>query len=66
MWMVVYITKSERLAVAVEQYLMAEGFLVKRKPANNERASKDQYYEMLVPEAEAQEAIEVLTDKGYL
>ncbi|MBP1930300.1 glutamate decarboxylase [Ammoniphilus resinae] len=55
MWTVIYISPSVKMAEKIQERLTAEGFLVKVK-----QAAVSKQYEMLVPESELDEALEVL------
>ena len=64
MWMVVHMAKSKALALEVCQQLEREGFLVKLCPVYRARSDEENYFELMVPEAEAAEARQVLLDSG--
>jgi len=55
MWTVIYISPSIKLAEKIQEQLTAEGFLVKVK-----QAAVSKQHEILVPESELDEALEVL------
>lgn len=59
MWTVVYMAHNEADAQNVKSILSDEGFLVKIKPIGKD---EDRVYEVLVPNGEAEEAHEVLSD----
>ena len=65
MWTVVYMAQSKDIATALEQILTKEGILVKLRPISKSHDSNDNYYEVLVPEAEGEEAHSVIIEKGY-
>ena len=45
--------------------LTNEGILVKLRPISKNHENNDNYYEVLVPEAEVEEAHSVIIEKGY-
>jgi hypothetical protein len=45
--------------------LTEEGILVKLRPISKSHDNSDNYYEVLVPEAEVEEAHSVIIEKGY-
>ena len=59
MWLVVYMCASLQMADAVEQLLYSEGFLVRRR-----EVLSSGMVELCVLESEAQEAREMLVEKG--
>jgi len=65
MWTVVYVAPDEATAEQVKEKLVAEGFLVKVRSAGASRAGGG-VFEILVPQAEAEEANELLNDTWAL
>ena len=65
MWIVIHITKSKDAAKEVENALASEGILVKIKGVYKQKNENDNYYEILVLESEAEEAKEILVEKGF-
>lgn len=65
MWTVVYMAQSRDIAAKLEEYLTKEGILVKQRPVNKDGEKKDNYYEVLVPETEVEEAHNVIIEKGF-
>jgi len=65
MWIVIHMAKSLRLAKSVHEMLTSEGFLVRIRPIYRTLSEDDNYYELRVPESEAEEARQVLLDHGY-
>ncbi|MGB9920621.1 MAG: glutamate decarboxylase [Moorellales bacterium] len=61
MWTVVYVARDEATADRVRDCLVAEGFLVKVRAAGSSRTGAGAF-EVLVPEAEAEEANQVLNE----
>ena len=59
MWLVVYMCASLQMADDVEQLLRSEGFLVRRR-----EVLSSGMVELCVLESEAQEAREMLVEKG--
>lgn len=59
MWTVVYMAHNKADVAKIKNILDAEGFLVKIKPIGKE---DDRVYEVLVPNAEVEEAHEVLVN----
>lgn len=64
MWMVIHMAKSLSFAESIERVLANEGFLVKLHPVYRKANDEENYFELLVPEAEAAEACQVLLDRG--
>jgi len=60
MWTVVYIAPNLHRAGQIKEELSGEGMLVQLRPANKNRPESG-ITEVLVPEAEAEEAHEILT-----
>ena len=65
MWTVVYMAQSKDIATTLEEFLKKEGILVKLRPISKNHENNDNYYEVLVPEAEVEEAHIVIIEKGY-
>jgi len=65
MWMVVYMAQTKETAEQIRNVLTAEGFLVKLKPVYKNVSSEENYYEILVPKSEANEAHDILMEKGF-
>ena len=65
MWIVIHMAKSSKLAKTVYDILVDEGFLVRMRPIYRTLSEEENYYELKVPESEAEEARQVLTDLGY-
>ncbi len=65
MWTVVYMAQSKDIATKLEQMLVDEGILVKLRPISKNPENNDNYYEVLVPEAEIEEAHSVIIEKGF-
>ncbi len=65
MWTVVYMAQSKEIATALQELLANEGILVKLRPINKNHDNNDNYFEVLVPEAEVEEAHSVIIEKGY-
>jgi hypothetical protein len=64
MWVVVTLAKSKESARTIESMLSSEGILVKVKPLYKNVSEDENYYEIHVLESEAEEAREILVDKG--
>ena len=60
MWTVVYIAPNKKDALRVQEALAKEEFLVKIKPIGIE--GDNSTYEVMVPEAEVEEAMEILNE----
>ncbi|MCT4564568.1 MAG: hypothetical protein N4A68_09725 [Maledivibacter sp.] len=60
MWTVIYVTHQEKDAERIKDKLSLEGFLVKIRTIGKK---EDGMFELLVPEAEADEAHNVLSDE---
>ena len=65
MWTVVYMAQSKEIATALQELLTEGGILVKLRPISKSHDNSDNYYEVLVPEAEVEEAHSVIIEKGY-
>ena len=65
MWTVVYMAQSKEIATKLQELLTKEGILVKLRPINKNHDNNDNYFEVLVPEAEVEEAHGVIIEKGY-
>lgn len=65
MWTVVYMAQTKDIANNMEDLLSHEGILVKLRPISKNRETNDDYYEVLVPESEVEEAHSVIIEKGY-
>lgn len=65
MWTVVYMAQSKEIASKLQELLTNEGILVKIRPINKNHDSGDNYFEILVPEAEVEEAHSVIIEKGF-
>lgn len=62
MWTVIYVASDENAANDVKDKLTKEGFLVKIRPLSKK---KNGIYEVLVPEAEAEDAHNMLITYNY-
>lgn len=65
MWTVVYMAQSKDIATKLQDLLAEEGILVKLRPISKNHENNDNYYEVLVPEAEVEEAHSVIIEKGF-
>jgi menaquinone-dependent protoporphyrinogen IX oxidase len=65
MWTVVYMAQSKDIATKLQELLTNEGILVKLRPVSKNHDNNDNYYEVLVPEAEVEEAHSVIIENGY-
>jgi hypothetical protein len=65
MWTVVYMAQGRETADNLVDLLTKEGILVKLRPVNKNSESNDNYFEVLVPEAEVEEAHSVIIEKGF-
>lgn len=65
MWTVVYMAQSKEIAAKLQELLTEEGILVKIRPISKNHDNNDNYYEVLVPEAEVEEAHSVIIEKGF-
>ncbi len=57
--------QSREIATSMQNLLTNEGILVKLRPISKSNDNNDNYYEVLVPEAEVEEAHSVIIEKGY-
>ncbi len=65
MWKVVYMARSKDIADSINNLLSREGFWIKLKPVYRNVSIQDNYYEILVPESEAEEVHAMLMENGY-
>ena len=65
MWTVVYMAQSKDIATKLQVLLTDEGILVKLRPISKNHENNDNYFEVLVPEAEIEEAHSVIIEKGF-
>ena len=65
MWRVVYMAQSKLIADHINDILSQEGFMVKLKPIYKNVSDENNYYEILVPQTEAQEVHDILMENGY-
>ena len=65
MWTAIYIAQNRKMAEKVETILMDEGMLVKIESMSKDNESKEGFFEILVPEGEANEARDILYEIGY-
>lgn len=65
MWKVVYMAQSKTIADHIRDLLSNEGFLIKLKPVYKNVPDEENYYEILVPQTEAQEVHDILMENGY-
>lgn len=65
MWIAVYIAQNRKIADRIERLLTEEGMLVKIQPISKKIEDRDGYYEILVPEGEAEEAQNILYETGH-
>ncbi|MFZ5590418.1 MAG: glutamate decarboxylase [Bacillota bacterium] len=61
MWTVVHIAPNKKEAERMQQYLTNEGFLVKVRPISLHADGENTPVEILVPEAEVEEALEMIS-----
>ena len=60
MWTVVFIAQNQKEAEKLEKNLTAEGFLVELRAVGLQRGGVASSIEVLVPESEVDEAMEVI------
>lgn len=60
MWTVVYIAPNKRQAERLQQALVQEGLLVKLRNIGLPNANENGSVEILVPESEVDEALEII------
>jgi len=65
MWMVIYMAQNKETAHQLQELLTQEGFLVKCKAVYKNVSSEENYYEILVPKSEANEAHSILIENGF-
>ena len=64
MWTVVYMAQNREMVTKLQQTLEKEGLLVKVRPVNK-TSENDDYYEVLVPESEVEEAHNIIIETGF-
>ncbi len=62
MWTVVFIAPNKREAQRLEKILTSEGLLVKIRSSGLSQTGDSSLIEILVPESEAREALEVINN----
>jgi hypothetical protein len=65
MWTVVYMAQSTEITEKLKGLLEDESILVKVRPVSKNIENNDNYYEILVPESEVEEAHSVIIEKGF-
>jgi menaquinone-dependent protoporphyrinogen IX oxidase len=65
MWTVVYMAQTKEIVMKLQQILEKEGLLVKIRPVSKNTENNDNYYEVLVPESEVEEAHSIIIDTGF-
>jgi hypothetical protein len=65
MWAVVYLAKNKKEAEKMKGLITLEGVLVKIRPVSKSANEEENYYEVLVPEVEVEEAHSILIELGY-
>jgi len=65
MWTVVFMAQSREIALELQDILKAEGILVKLQAICKNSGNEDNYFEVLVPEAEVEEAHGVIIENGF-
>lgn len=65
MWTVVYMAQNKEIVTKLQDFLEKEGLLVKIRPMSKNSNNKDNYYEVLVPESEVEEAHSIIIDTGF-
>jgi len=64
MWTVIYIAKNKKMAEKVQELLTQEGMLVKIQPVSKGADRMDGYFEVLVPESEAEDVQNIIYEAG--
>ncbi|MFZ3373775.1 MAG: glutamate decarboxylase [Desulfitobacteriaceae bacterium] len=62
MWTVIYIAPNKAIAEKYKQFLTNEGMLVQLRTIGSVNLGEHASVEILVPESEAEEAHEIITD----
>lgn len=62
MWLVVYIAPNKQEAERIQKTLSAEGMLVRLRCPGVRREKTNRFVEVLVPESEADEALEIINE----
>lgn len=64
MWTVVYMAQNAQNALGVQQLLEKNDLIVKMRSLNDKESASD-CYELLVPEAEVQQALSLIIDDDF-
>ncbi|NLM42775.1 MAG: hypothetical protein GX201_01940 [Clostridiales bacterium] len=64
MWTVIYIAKNKKTAEKTLELLTQEGMLAKIQPVSKASDREDGYFEVLVPEGEAEDAQNIIYEAG--
>lgn len=65
MWTVVYMAQSKEIATTLQELLTNDGILVKLRPISKDEEKNNDYFEILVPETEIEEAHGIIIEKGF-
>jgi len=57
--------QSKEIVQKLQEILEKEGLLVKIRPISKNADGNDNYYEVLVPESEVEEAHSIIIDTGF-
>lgn len=66
MWVVVRMIKGKKAATLAFHFLTGEGVLAKLRAVYKNRPDEENYYELLVPQSEVDDASELLLENGML
>ncbi len=64
MWMVVYMAQGKRQVERISEALANEGVLIKIQPVSKNTDEEEGFFEVLVPEAEVEEAHTIIYETG--
>lgn len=65
-WKVIHITRSQENAQTLLSTLKQEGFMARSRQVSRTLSSDENYYEIMVPGAEAMEAHQLLIENNLL
>lgn len=65
MWTVVYMAQNRQSALSLQQLLEENNLIVKMRSLIEDETSSADCYEILVPEAEVQQALSLIIDSDF-
>lgn len=65
MWVVVYLANNKDIADSLQELFEANDLLVRIRPVESGEEGNENYFEVTVPEHEADKAHEIIIKNGY-